>query len=805
MMVRLFDRNSGAGRTGLILFLALTTSTFAVAAQAQTAPEKPSEPQGEQANSDWDIVVTARKQSERVSDVPIAIQAMSSEQIERYATTTFSSLATQVPGLSIGNSSSPNSAVVNLRGIGSGTSSATLDQAVSVNLDGLQVSQGNLLRLGFHDLERIEVLKGPQALFYGKNSPGGVISLVSANPGREFEASLRTGYEAYAGQKFVEAMVSAPLADGLGIRIVGYAADQSGWFRNVAPNSSHKKLGDRRDYFFRGTLRYESGSFDNTLKVSYAQSDNHSGQANSAQMFACPLGRPFFETAIPALPCKLDRFTVDSDSSAAAQAANPLIKGPTKGAQRQVAVIDSANLQVGDALSLASVTTYYYGTDLYNNNVSWTTLTLIPAYDKNRTRQFTQEVRATSSYDGPVNFMAGGFYQRNKFRDHGLVLLDMGAAFFQVPNGIPITYYHQITDLDTEAYSVFGQVTFQVASKVDFNIGGRYSHEVKKISATAVDAGLVDAVTGPITYPKPRSSYDNFSPEMTLRYKPTEDLMLYGTYRHGFVSGGYVTGPDRAPYNQSNVKGGEVGAKGLLLDRQLKFDVAAYSYKYNGLQLSAFDGATLAYKITNATGGKSYGVDLAMEFRPQAVPGLSLRGSLAWNHARYGDFRTAACYTGQTPAQGCNLNPVVNPFTGISAFQSQDLSGRRLLRAADWFGNIGATYESEISGGKTLSLSADAAYKSSYQPMLEMDPRANQKSSWLFNASIALRASNNAWEAALIGKNLTNVLRVSEANAAGLTGSGTGTSSGFLGDLVGQPNEPRAVMFQLTLRNSLFQ
>lgn len=181
----------------------------------------------------------------------------------------------------------------------------------------------------------------------------------------------------------------------------------------------------------------------------------------------------------------------------------------------------------------------------------------------------------------------------------------------------------------------------------------------------------------------------------------------------------------------------------------------------------------MAYEITNSAGAKSYGVDLALDLRPRAVPGLSLRDAVAWNHARYGTFETAACYGGQTPLQGCNLN-LVN-----GAYQSQDLSCTRLSRASDWMGNIGASYETGISGGKTLSLSADGAYKSAYNPTVELDPLAQQKSHWLLNATVALRGTDNAWEAAIIVRNLTNVLWVGEANAAGLTGGGTGTPEGF--------------------------
>jgi iron complex outermembrane receptor protein len=155
-----------------------------------------------------DIIVTARKRDERLLDVSVAVSALSQEQLSRYSNVNLSSISQLVPQLVIAESQNQVGGSINLRGIGSGISNPSTETAVMLNMDGVPISYGNAIRLGQIDLGRVEVLKGPQALFYGKNSPGGIISLVSQDPGRELEVKLRTGYEFYANQRYAESRLS---------------------------------------------------------------------------------------------------------------------------------------------------------------------------------------------------------------------------------------------------------------------------------------------------------------------------------------------------------------------------------------------------------------------------------------------------------------------------------------------------------------------------------------------------------------------------------------------------------------------
>ncbi|TCM16483.1 TonB-dependent receptor-like protein [Novosphingobium sp. PhB165] len=178
--------------------------------QAEPVGNAPAEPVTEKGVSE--IIVTARKRDERAVDVPVAISALSGADLERYATNSLTAISERIPQLVIGESTNQTGGSINLRGIGAGLANPSTEQAVTLNIDGIPISYGNAVRLGQFDLQRVEVLKGPQALFYGKNSPGGIISLISADPGSTFDARLRTGYEFAANQRFAEGIVSGPLS-----------------------------------------------------------------------------------------------------------------------------------------------------------------------------------------------------------------------------------------------------------------------------------------------------------------------------------------------------------------------------------------------------------------------------------------------------------------------------------------------------------------------------------------------------------------------------------------------------------------
>lgn len=801
---------------------ALLSSAAALAlipaiAFGQDAPEPRST---DQFAGTGEIIVTARKREERMLDVPVAISAVSEEVIERYATDSLTAIAQQVPQLIIAESQNQVGGSINLRGIGAGVSNPSTEQSVTINLDGIPVSYGNAVRLGQLDIQRVEVLKGPQALFYGKNSPGGIISLISQDPGDSFEAQVRTGYEFAADQRFIEGIVSGPLSDSFGARLVGYYSKEDGWFRNNGVAVAGRTPGpvatsnNAEDVFFRGTVTFNSpgGEFRVKAKANYGSRKRDGvGPGSFGQLTYCPNGTA--QTSRRAEDCGLDRNFADVALRPEAAALHPeLGDGVPFTDSEQFLGSVTADYDVNDALTLTSATGYYRITEESFDSFTFTTVPAVSASNDIKITSLSQELRLNTNFDGPLNLLLGGFYQDGEFTIAQVVPVDLGGACPSATCFItPYTFYDQ----DTEAYSVFGQVRYDLAEQLELTAGARMSWEKKTLKGTvnATPFEILDA----------KQKYNDFSPEVTLTYKPSIDTTVYAAYREGFTSGGFNTVPTalRSPafpalaardlsYGQMTAKGGEVGFKGYLADRQLLLDVTGYYFKYSGLQLSSWDAQAFAQRTQNAGGAKIRGVEASATLRPSTVEGLELRSSAAYNKGTYTDF-IGACYPGQSIAAGCNLiprNPALDPSTyGTAAnpFTSQDQSGQSIARAPRWTVNLGFTKDMQVTETVGAALSFDAAYSSSYMPHIEAFAPARQEGFWILNGNVTVFGGDDRdWSLALIGRNLTNKLVAVSAGQVAFVGTGTGTAVTTPPDLYGSVNPPRSVVLQLTVKSSLF-
>lgn len=763
-----------------------------------------------------EIIVTARKREERLQDVPLAISAYSGTELQRNATRSLQDLSERTPQLVIGQS--PNGGVINLRGVGAASNVVTVDQSVSINIDGIQVSQPQAIQLGLYDLNRIEILKGPQALFYGKSSPAGVISLVSADPSDRFEWRLRTGYEFENKQRLIDGAVSIPLTSTLGLRLAGAYSNQDGWFKNIAQPQPgdilqrSRTFPSQREVFVRGTLKYESPNerFGARLKVSYLNRKQRTGNFSSNQPYSCPLGVLQNSIGTPGATseCKLDRYYIEPNLTPEIVAIAPDLfgDGQQSGENKQTLAVLTLDYKLTDQLTLTSVSGYYKSGYSGITNGSFADETTLSGGADVRVKQFTQELRLASKFDGPVNFVGGAYYQNAVSNISTLTILSGPVAtLFGLPG--PTKYDSNELKQHTHAYSFFGQVIYDITPVVQLTAGARYSHEWKSADILVLPGLTSGFQTIPVALLDSTVRFNNISPEATLSYHPNSNLNFYASYRTGFTSGGFNLSPgsfvigkvNDQKFNQATVKGFEGGVKAGLFNNQLKFDFSAYRYEYKNLQLSEYSPLQGTITVRNAGAATVKGLELSTTLSPAPIQGLSLFNAIAYNDARYASYANAGCYTGQTIAQGCNGN-----FNnGVAS--TQDLTGRTMPRAPRWSLQFGGRYERHIGNNLQFALSAEANYKGKYQSDEYDDPRAVQAETWRFNATIGLGKDDGGWNLSLIGKNLTNELRVANTFAA-FGGFGTGTAGpALLADLTGTVTEPRTVMLQLTLNDALLR
>ncbi len=724
-----------------------------------------------------EIVVSARKREEGLQQVPVAVTAFSGDQIQQRGIDGLEDLSTAVAGLFIDDQAAGQSGLISLRGIASSALNQTLDQAISINIDGMAISNGNVLRLGQYDLQQVEILKGPQALFFGKNSPGGIISLKTNGPTDEFFIQGRGGYEFNAKEKFGEIIVSGPLTDSFGYRGVFYITDQEGPFENVATGDENAEA--QRELFGRLTLEFDpSEDFNAVLKVSF--SDIESDSTVGAQRINCAAttGGPGSIEA-PLDDCVPNETFVSAPPVASAFEGidESFRDGNYFWEQQSVLATLGIDYTPSDKVSLTSITGYYQTDQEYFQQFLRAAPALpaggllvpansVTASNQPSYRALSQEIRAATTFNGPLNFVGGVYFEDNFAVDRPC------PVFF----GLFICSAYNVNGF---AYSTFGQMVIDATDTIEIAGGLRYTKEVKKI-----DAFSFGPVSGPVPFTPDERRFDNVSPEFTISWRPTDDLTIYGAYKEGFKSGSFntATGSSGAQnFDQELAEGGEIGVKSTWFDRTLRVNATAYRFNYSGLQVSSFDATVNAISTSNAGAARVQGFELETLWTPSQIEGLTLDGSMNYNRARYTDFRQAPCYLGQTPATGC----IGGNF--------QNLTGSPIVQAPEWTATFGASIDRAVPNTDLrFRLSADAAYSSEYFTQLSSGPpNLWEDGYFIFNAGGAIYDDNRGWEVSVIGRNLTNEIYPVISN------------NSVLGqEITASTNRPRAVIMQLTIRPS---
>lgn len=762
-----------------------------------------------------EIIVTARKREESILKVPVIATAIGEQKLDQLSVTDLTDLPKLVPGLNFGQGVAGTGSSVSIRGVGTSAPDAGLDQSVSLNIDGMQITHGLALLSGLFDVQQVEVLKGPQALFYGKSSPGGVISIKSADPTDRFEAMARASYEAEAREARGELVLSGPLSDTLKARLAGFYSAGDGYFKNravAAPGTGavspvHGRDPRPRNFMLRGTILWNpSDRFSARLKANVVR--DKAVNAELSQLKYCPEGTGS-TINIPFLAgddCRLNQVnrTVFMDPANFPGIINngvPFIEN------RQEYGTAELRYDIGEALSLDSTTGYYHlrSDSLVNSQGTKAAGPPLAGWGTFRRRDVTQELRLNSDFSSPLNFTIGALYQDGRLSRHSQ---NSGNSAYGPQ--IAAIRRNDVTSIDVEAWSLFGQLRWKIMEQLEFAAGARWTDEKRSVDVFNFLTNL------PIPLAVDRTSSSNIAPEVTLTYTPTDNLTLFGSYKRAYKSGSFSIGAvptanSDISFGDERVEGAEIGLKTRLADRQLLINLAVYDYRYRGLQVGANEivqtSGQPSTRTLNAGSARTYGIDFDVAYRPHAIEGLSVFGAINWNRGRYKSLQNVPCWSGQTVALGCDALP-----NAAGLFTAQDLSGAPLLRAPRVQANFGFDYEMPVGDGLTLALGSSNQYSSRYTTFLAKNyPEAGlyQKAYLRADASIALRASEERWEVALIGKNIGNRITAGACSASNqqngvllggqTTGGATSGPAGF-GEVGCFPERGRSVLLRLTLR-----
>jgi iron complex outermembrane recepter protein len=786
-----------------------------------------------------EVIVTAQKRVESLQDVPISVSAVSGERMDEANITNLESLTTYVPNFSMNQSGISNN--ITIRGISSGINPG-FEQSTGMYVDGIYYGRGQLSRLPLFDMERVEVLRGPQPILFGKNSIAGAVSMITAKPTTEFEGSVSALYEFEEDQQDYRVVLSGPLTDTLSGRLSLMYREIDGSFENTFTGDDEKQ---EEEQVFRGSLlwepndrlsihgKYEHATFDDEGRnVEIDNSIVREDLEGTGQGIDYISGLDRLVSVandVMGLQPPVDYSGEDGKINR--------VRGSNGDFHDNTA--DVFMLDIGYDIgehTLTSVTGWVEYDYQQNCDCDFTSASVFYATFDEEFEQFSQELRLTSPGGETIDYIAGLFYQTSEldFQD-SINVADNSLLRVLNPSFANIDTL-RFAEQDSDMWAVFAQATWNVTDKLRLTFGGRYTEEDK--DATKTQIHYVAGTPTPATDPngvvpniywginplfgafaiepydeiKGDRSEEKFTPLLTAQWDVGDDAMLYATYTEGFKAGGFDIRSNGHPdpdvvnactldtsqspptcsrdivgvfdFDEEEATNYEIGAK-MGFGGVAELNIAAYFTEYTDLQTSQFDGI-LGFNVTNAGEAEIWGVEL--DGRWLVTDGLTLLGSVAYLDFEYTDFKNNQCYFGQEVFDPGAVQP-----DGVTC----DATGERKEYTPEYKGTLTADYVMPLGSSLEFRAIIDFIFSDSYLFNPTLDPRSEQDSFTNWNARLSIGAADGTWDVAVIGKNLMDEDIVTYGGEAPLAGSLTsGTGMAYYNFL----DRPQTLALQATYR-----
>ena len=692
-----------------------------VQAHAQAVTNEQGEtsiPADTQAGGLTEIVVTAQKESQNLQDVPISVTAVTGEMIEDAQINNIADLSNSIPNVQINTfSNSPDSAVFTIRGVGVNDADPYVGTTVSVVVDGVVVGVNTAALLSLFDIERVEVLRGPQGTLFGANTTGGVINVITKQPTGEFGGDAQFVYGNY-GQIEANASLNFPIGEQFAGKISVLHNEMNGYFRNYLDG---ERIGERNITTLRGYLQYDGADYDATVIGEYVRSRNGS---QTGVLIAGP-GELFYTPGETEDAFDFRRGLSDDQ--------------PDSNDRDTYSLTLTQNLDTSIG-TLTSITSYReYDNLLYSDDDATTRVLLQTRRDTNH-HQFSQELRNLVDITDSTRLIAGVFYFEQEY------FLDQDG---KLDGFLPGLGQPQTQAQKNKSYSAFGQIYQELTPELTLQAGIRYSHE--RTSATSTTANSISPDGGMAAFDDPlipgslivasgKESWDNVGYKVGLDYAPSRDLLFYGYYARGFKSGGFTgriaIAQDIGPFDPETLDTFEIGAKADLLDRRLRLNFAAFLNKYDDMQVVqniTYPSGANSASIANAGKAETKGFELEATAVP--VDGLTFSGALAYLDAKYEEYDTLA------------LDPVTGGLVPIS------YAGNRLMNSPEWNAALGVNWEGRVGPGE-LNANAQYTYTSEKFTSYTNLPIEEVGSIELVNASLHWSPDNSGLEFGVWVRNL---------------------------------------------------
>lgn len=775
----------------------------ASAQDAATVVDDSSGVAAEQDSGGIEILLTAQRREQNLNDVPISVAVTSGETLQRANINNLEALSLRTPSVRIAQA--PASDQMHIRGTGSGFNPG-FEQSVATFVDGVYRGRARSSRAALFDVERVEILKGPQTTYFGNNAIAGAFNIVSRRPEFDFRYNASALYVPVDGEYSLEAGVTAPLGETLAARAALRLSGMDGYIENTRTGDDGPHL---RDMIGRVALRFEpSDNWRSDLRVDIGR--NRDKSTLSAEITSCP---PPAEFGGPRGYCA--RYLGEYGEEADTTLDYSSTAGPSKFDYDMTEIAFSNSIMLGDH-ELALISSYFeHEMEVYTDVLPFPYAGVFGApfgadvMQAEDFKQYTQEVRLSSPTGGRIEYMLGAYFLRGD--------LDMAwntgywfAPFSNLPPiaaaGFPANspVAHRVLNKQRETtLSGFGALTFNATDRLRAILGARYSHVTKKATrdapigiardplfadfvevspeAQAAAARIIGLSIDP--FPIAKREDDKFMPSAVVQYDVTDDVMAYASYTNGFKAGGYgfstadVFGPE-------SVDAYEIGLKGSLANRSVNFNVAMFWSDYKDLQeatqvLIVNDPTTPnddAFKsvVANSAASRSRGIEFGMQWR--ASPLITLHGDVAYLDSKYRDY----------PGAPCRLDDALT-----TANCSTNMGGVRRTFSPEWSGSFGANVRIPVAELE-VRLDPSMYFTSRYfQQIANGDPLLSQPAYAKFDMRVGIGPADGRWEFALVGKNLTDRTTASYRQVVP-------TANGTVQALA---DRPRSVGVQLTVRN----
>jgi iron complex outermembrane receptor protein len=696
----IFNNRDGQMRQSMVLLGALGLLGVAEAAHAQESADQ---------GGLEDIIVTARRQEERLQDAPISVTAFTASTMERLGIDNVADIARRTPGLQYGNFGDVKLSPTSLRGIIGSAGSAGSDPAVGYYVDEVFVGQGAGANLDLYDIARVEVLRGPQGTLFGRNTVGGVISLTTARPGEEFEASAQASYGNYDYTR-LGAAISGPLSDNARAGLSAVFTNRDGTSDNVVLNRDVNTLGS---YSIRAALDLDIGEQSSLqLNGDYRGVDDE------------PL---VFETI---------RYN-DASLLAILLDANSLERNADP--YDRVVYTDDVNREELDAWGVsARFNTRIGGVDVtniasyrkhdYYSRVDTDRSALRMAYDGDPEEiwRASEELRFNWS-TGSLAWLAGVYYYVQDGSNQSFIEIGADLADLFGDPSLTGVLAGSDAEMTTTSAAAFGSVTWSASDRFDITLGGRYVRDEKEIDYSQSDPLAILGGSGAI---EGQDSWTKLTPSINLRYRLAPDVLTYLTVSQGFKSGGFndaLGDANGIAFDPETVTNYEFGLKSELFDRRLTANLAVFYMDWSDIQISQDNPVTPVFDpiILNAGAAHSQGIELEI----QAAPTDQL-------------------------LLGANLSLLEAEFDEGTLPSGQVL--RRIPQAPEYTAAFNAEYTWPVASWGELSLGGEYLMRGESFLTLDNIDDGRVDPYQLLNLRLTLANPAQGWRIALWGENVTD-------------------------------------------------